>query len=93
MLAKIVVHHPLLASFIFISESLAYFRPILVLPPAEIQVVYCELTEAEQDFYEALFKRSKVYNCFDDCISCEFIGLSLLLPIELFTNLSMIKNH
>ncbi|XP_024185832.1 DNA repair protein RAD5A isoform X2 [Rosa chinensis] len=35
-------------------------RPILVLPPADIQVVYCELTEAEKDFYEALFKRSKV---------------------------------
>lgn len=35
-------------------------RPILVLPPAKIQVVYCELTEAEKDFYEALFKKSKV---------------------------------
>ncbi|XP_010243463.1 PREDICTED: putative SWI/SNF-related matrix-associated actin-dependent regulator of chromatin subfamily A member 3-like 2 isoform X3 [Nelumbo nucifera] len=35
-------------------------RPILVLPPADIQVIYCELTEAEKDFYEALFKRSKV---------------------------------
>ncbi|GAB2274661.1 DNA repair protein rad5a [Dionaea muscipula] len=35
-------------------------RPILVLPPANIQVLYCELTEAEKDFYEALFKRSKV---------------------------------
>ncbi|XP_021732829.1 DNA repair protein RAD5A-like [Chenopodium quinoa] len=35
-------------------------RPILVLPPANIQVVYCELTEAEKDFYEALFKKSKV---------------------------------
>ncbi|XP_050212773.1 DNA repair protein RAD5A isoform X2 [Mercurialis annua] len=35
-------------------------RPILVLPPADIQVVYCELSEAERDFYEALFKRSKV---------------------------------
>ncbi|EEF34931.1 DNA repair helicase rad5,16, putative [Ricinus communis] len=35
-------------------------RPILVLPPADIQVIYCELTEAERDFYEALFKRSKV---------------------------------
>uniref|UniRef100_A0A803QKU8 Uncharacterized protein n=1 Tax=Cannabis sativa TaxID=3483 RepID=A0A803QKU8_CANSA len=33
---------------------------ILVLPPADIQVIYCELTEAEKDFYEALFKRSKV---------------------------------
>ncbi|KAJ7981104.1 DNA/RNA helicase protein [Quillaja saponaria] len=35
-------------------------RPILVLPPADIQVIYCELSEAEKDFYEALFKRSKV---------------------------------
>lgn len=35
-------------------------RPILVLPPANIQVIYCELTEVERDFYDALFKRSKV---------------------------------
>ncbi|RDY08011.1 DNA repair protein RAD5A, partial [Mucuna pruriens] len=35
-------------------------KPILVLPPADMQVVYCEPTEAEKDFYEALFKRSKV---------------------------------
>ncbi|XP_071711412.1 DNA repair protein RAD5A [Rutidosis leptorrhynchoides] len=35
-------------------------RPILVLPPAEMQVIYCEQTEVEKDFYDALFKRSKV---------------------------------
>ncbi|KAJ8750025.1 hypothetical protein K2173_013940 [Erythroxylum novogranatense] len=35
-------------------------RPILVLPPADIQMIYCELTDTERDFYEALFKRSKV---------------------------------
>ncbi|KAG0483180.1 hypothetical protein HPP92_011264 [Vanilla planifolia] len=35
-------------------------RPILVLPPANVGIVYCELTEAEKDFYDALFKRSKV---------------------------------
>ncbi|XP_020552343.1 putative SWI/SNF-related matrix-associated actin-dependent regulator of chromatin subfamily A member 3-like 2 isoform X4 [Sesamum indicum] len=35
-------------------------RPILVLPPADVQVIYCSLTEAENDFYEALFKKSKV---------------------------------
>ncbi|XP_024984826.1 DNA repair protein RAD5A isoform X1 [Cynara cardunculus var. scolymus] len=35
-------------------------RPILILPPAEMQVIYCEQTEAEKDFYDALFKRSKV---------------------------------
>ncbi|KAM7256149.1 hypothetical protein ACFE04_011890 [Oxalis oulophora] len=35
-------------------------RPILVLPPADTQVIYCELSESEKDFYEALFKKSKV---------------------------------
>ncbi|KAJ8640061.1 hypothetical protein MRB53_016755 [Persea americana] len=35
-------------------------RPIIVLPPMDVQVIYCEHTEAEKDFYEALFKRSKV---------------------------------
>ncbi|KAI3716560.1 hypothetical protein L1987_67522 [Smallanthus sonchifolius] len=35
-------------------------RPILVLPPAEMKVIYCEQTDAEKDFYDALFKRSKV---------------------------------
>ncbi|KAL2981643.1 hypothetical protein AAZX31_13G301500 [Glycine max] len=35
-------------------------KPILVLPPADTQVIYCEPTEAEKDFYGALFKRSKV---------------------------------
>lgn len=35
-------------------------RPILVLPPADIQMIECEQSEAEHDFYDALFKRSKV---------------------------------
>ncbi|KAL6966790.1 hypothetical protein U1Q18_032584 [Sarracenia purpurea var. burkii] len=35
-------------------------RPILVLPPTDIQVIECEQSEAEHDFYNALFKRSKV---------------------------------
>ncbi|XP_061345365.1 DNA repair protein RAD5A [Gastrolobium bilobum] len=35
-------------------------KPILVLPPADMKIIYCEPTEAEKDFYEALFKRSKV---------------------------------
>ncbi|XP_044482430.1 DNA repair protein RAD5A isoform X2 [Mangifera indica] len=42
------------------SSTDRFGRPILVLPPADIQVIYCELTDAEKDFYEALFKRSKV---------------------------------
>lgn len=35
-------------------------KPILVLPPADMQVIYCQQTEYEKDFYDALFKRSKV---------------------------------
>lgn len=35
-------------------------NPILVLPPARIEVVECEQTDHERDFYEALFRRSKV---------------------------------
>ncbi|KAF9625827.1 hypothetical protein IFM89_027335 [Coptis chinensis] len=35
-------------------------RPILVLPPTDVQVIDCKQSEAERDFYEALFKRSKV---------------------------------
>ncbi|VAI43756.1 unnamed protein product [Triticum turgidum subsp. durum] len=35
-------------------------RPILTLPPANIEVKYCDLSESEKDFYEALFRRSKV---------------------------------
>lgn len=35
-------------------------RPILVLPPSETEVVECEFSEAERDFYDALYKKSKV---------------------------------
>uniref|UniRef100_A0ACD6AFP7 Uncharacterized protein n=1 Tax=Avena sativa TaxID=4498 RepID=A0ACD6AFP7_AVESA len=35
-------------------------NPILVLPPAHIEVVECEQTVEERDFYEALFRSSKV---------------------------------
>ena len=35
-------------------------RPILVLPPTDVQIIECAQSEAERDFYDALFKRSKV---------------------------------
>ncbi|TKY53702.1 SWI/SNF-related matrix-associated actin-dependent regulator [Spatholobus suberectus] len=35
-------------------------RPILFLPPIDIQLIACEQSESERDFYEALFARSKV---------------------------------
>ncbi|XP_024534461.1 DNA repair protein RAD5A isoform X2 [Selaginella moellendorffii] len=35
-------------------------RPILVLPPAQCEVIECNLSESERDFYDALYHRSKV---------------------------------
>nr|GEY08469.1 putative SWI/SNF-related matrix-associated actin-dependent regulator of chromatin subfamily A member 3-like 2 [Tanacetum cinerariifolium] len=34
-------------------------RLILVLPPAEMKVIYYEQTTVEKDFYDAFFKKSK----------------------------------
>ncbi|KAJ8446099.1 hypothetical protein Cgig2_017601 [Carnegiea gigantea] len=48
------------AVYMGIRSAMSQFWPILVLPPANVQVIYCELTEAEKDFYEALFKKSKM---------------------------------
>ncbi|WOL01625.1 hypothetical protein Cni_G10342 [Canna indica] len=42
------------------SSTDAEGRPIIVLPPAQVDVLYCEQSAAEKDFYEALFRRSKV---------------------------------
>lgn len=42
--------------------DLCDIRPILTLPPTDIQIIECEQSEAEHDFYSALFKRSKVSN-------------------------------
>ncbi|CAJ1967159.1 unnamed protein product [Sphenostylis stenocarpa] len=35
-------------------------RPILCLPPIDFQLIECEQSESERDFYEALFERSKI---------------------------------
>jgi hypothetical protein len=56
------------------------FSPILVLPPARIEVVECEQSEHERDFYEALFRRSKVYLCF-----CIFIDTRWIIYIYYFS--------
>lgn len=39
---------------------MCFFRPILILPPTDIQMIECEQSESERDFYNALFERSKV---------------------------------
>ncbi|KAE8731199.1 SWI/SNF-related matrix-associated actin-dependent regulator of chromatin subfamily A member [Hibiscus syriacus] len=43
-----------------IKAILRLLTPILVLPPTDIQTIECEQSEAERDFYDPLFKRSKV---------------------------------
>ncbi|XP_027935032.1 DNA repair protein RAD5B-like [Vigna unguiculata] len=35
-------------------------RPILFLPPIDIELIECKQSESERDFYETLFERSKV---------------------------------
>lgn len=65
---------PTLVSFSLWHCNLLYYRPILVLPPANIDVIYCDMTEAEKDFYEALFKRSKVHVCFIMCLFCNSLS-------------------
>ncbi|KAK8468266.1 hypothetical protein PHAVU_007G272200 [Phaseolus vulgaris] len=35
-------------------------RPILSLPPIDIEFIECKQSESERDFYEALFERSKI---------------------------------
>jgi hypothetical protein len=61
----------------FALKILVFCRPILLLPPADVQVIYCELTEAEKDFYEALFRRSKVSSHLRHCFMCFVIDLRL----------------
>jgi hypothetical protein len=39
-----------------------------------MQIIYCDPTEAEKDFYEALFKRSKVF----------FFSLKILIVIYIY---------
>ncbi|CAL9133832.1 unnamed protein product [Musa acuminata var. zebrina] len=60
-------------------------KPILVLPPAIFRTVECEQSEAERDFYEALFERSKVRPVsavLQPSFSCNEV--SLILPFFLF---------
>ncbi|KAL5974546.1 DNA repair protein rad5a [Asimina triloba] len=52
-------------------------RPILDLPPADVQIIYCEQSEAEKDFYDALFRRSKIH--FNRGDTQEFADLNKLV--------------
>ncbi|KAJ3675073.1 hypothetical protein LUZ60_004115 [Juncus effusus] len=66
-------------------------RPILTLPPANTQVIYCELSEAEKDFYEALFKRSKVK--FDEFVEQGKVLHNYASILELLLRLRQCCDH
>ncbi|KAL4191403.1 hypothetical protein AMTRI_Chr07g29730 [Amborella trichopoda] len=66
-------------------------RPILFLPPVEIETVECEQSEAERDFYEALFKRSKVQ--FDQYVAQGKVLHNYANILELLLRLRQCCNH
>ncbi|XP_062108134.1 DNA repair protein RAD5B isoform X2 [Humulus lupulus] len=66
-------------------------RPILVLPPTDIQTIECEQSEAERDFYDALFKRSKVQ--FDQFVAQGKVLHNYANILELLLRLRQCCNH
>ncbi|XP_065861765.1 DNA repair protein RAD5B [Euphorbia lathyris] len=66
-------------------------RPILVLPPTDIQIIECEHTEAERHFYDALFRRSKVQ--FDQFVAQGKVLHNYANILELLLRLRQCCNH
>ncbi|KAJ4828299.1 DNA repair protein rad5b [Turnera subulata] len=66
-------------------------RPILSLPPTDVQIIECEQTEAEHDFYDALFKRSKVQ--FDQFVAQGKVLHNFASILELLLRLRQCCNH
>ncbi|OMO95524.1 SNF2-related protein [Corchorus olitorius] len=66
-------------------------RPILVLPPTDIQIIECQQSEAERDFYDALFKRSKVQ--FDQFVAQGKVLHNYASILELLLRLRQCCNH
>ncbi|XP_006653171.1 DNA repair protein RAD5B [Oryza brachyantha] len=66
-------------------------NPILVLPPANIEVVECEQSEDERDFYEALFRRSKVQ--FDKFVAQGSVLSNYANILELLLRLRQCCDH
>ncbi|CAL9242169.1 unnamed protein product [Arabidopsis halleri] len=64
---------------------------ILELPPTDIQVIECEQSEAERDFYTALFKRSKVQ--FDQFVAQGKVLHNYANILELLLRLRQCCNH
>ncbi|XP_019181191.1 PREDICTED: putative SWI/SNF-related matrix-associated actin-dependent regulator of chromatin subfamily A member 3-like 3 isoform X2 [Ipomoea nil] len=69
----------------------AHCRPILVLPPTDIQVIECEQSEAERDFYDALYQKSKVQ--FDEFVAQGKVLHNFANILELLLRLRQCCNH
>ncbi|PKA47780.1 Putative SWI/SNF-related matrix-associated actin-dependent regulator [Apostasia shenzhenica] len=66
-------------------------NPILVLPPAHVQVVECKQSKEERDFYEALFWKSKMR--FDKFVAEERVNHNYASILELLLRLRQCCNH
>lgn len=66
-------------------------RLILELPPIDIKTVLCEPSEAEYDFYDALFRRSKVQ--FDEFLAQGRVLHNYASVLELLLRLRQCCNH
>ncbi|KAI3873705.1 hypothetical protein MKX03_029435 [Papaver bracteatum] len=66
-------------------------RPILVILPADMQVIECKQSDAERDFYSALFKRSKIH--FDQFIAQGKVLHNYASSLELLPRLRQCCNH
>ncbi|KAI4342684.1 hypothetical protein MLD38_027277 [Melastoma candidum] len=66
-------------------------RLIVVLPPIDIRVIECEQSETEQDFYGALFRRSKVQ--FDQFVAQGKVLHNYASILELLLRLRQCCNH
>ncbi|KAJ4901761.1 DNA repair protein RAD5B [Raphanus sativus] len=64
---------------------------ILELPPTDVKVIECEQSEAERDFYTALFKRSKVQ--FDQFVAQGRVLHNYANILELLLRLRQCCNH
>ncbi|KAF8392233.1 hypothetical protein HHK36_022575 [Tetracentron sinense] len=79
------------ASCMLSHGATGHVRPILVLPPVDIQIIECEQSEAEYDFYDALFKRSKVQ--FDQFVAQGKVLHNYASILELLLRLRQCCNH
>ncbi|XP_047317649.1 DNA repair protein RAD5B [Impatiens glandulifera] len=66
-------------------------RPIIVLPPTDIKVIECQQSQAERDFYDALFQRSKMK--FDQFLTNGKVLHNYANILELLLRLRQCCNH